>query len=41
MFLIILKGYTRNFYYNKISGRGYDFRIIIAIIKTYFEIEKR
>jgi hypothetical protein len=40
MFLIILKGYIRNFYFNKISSRSYDFRIITIIIKTYFEIEK-
>jgi hypothetical protein len=41
MFLIILKGYTRNFYFDKISIRGYDFRTIIAIAKTYFETEKK
>jgi hypothetical protein len=41
MFSIIFKDYTRNFYFDKISSKNYDFRIIIIIIKTYFETEKK
>jgi len=36
----MLKGRVSNFYYNKIIERLYNFSIIVAIIKAYFETEE-
>ena len=40
-FSIMLKGRASSFYYDKISGRSYDFPIMVAMIKTHFETEER
>jgi hypothetical protein len=39
-FSIILKGKARDFYYDKIAGRGYDFNQITDMIRTHFETEE-
>ena len=40
-YLIILKGKASTFYYNKISGRLYDFTRIIEMTKTYFKTKEQ
>jgi hypothetical protein len=40
-FSIMLKGRASAFYYDKISGRSYDFRIMVEMTKTHFETEER
>jgi hypothetical protein len=40
VFSIILKGKASDFYYNKITGRLYDFYIIVNLIRSYFETEE-
>ena len=39
-FLIILKDWVSDFYYNKITGRSYDFITMVQIVKTYFETKE-
>ena len=39
-FPIMLKNWVSNFYYNKITGRLYNFIIIVQMVKTYFKIEE-
>jgi hypothetical protein len=39
-FLIMLKDWVSDFYYNKIMGRSYNFIIIVRIVKTYFKTEE-
>ena len=39
-FLIMLKDRVSDFYYNKITGRSYDFIIIVQMVKTHFEIKE-
>ena len=36
----MLKDQANNFYYNKITGRSYDFIIIIQIVKIYFKTKE-
>jgi len=36
----MLKGRAVTFYYNNLSGKGYNFKNIIIKTKTYFEIEE-
>jgi len=38
---VMLKGRASSFYYDKISGRSYDFAIMIEMTKTHFETEER
>ena len=40
VFLIILKDWVSNFYYNKIIGRLYNFITIIQMVKTHFKTEE-
>ena len=40
VFLIILKNQISDFYYNKITGRLYNFIIIIQIVKIYFKTKE-
>jgi hypothetical protein len=40
VFLVMLKGRVITFYYNNLSGKGYDFKNIILKIKIYFETEE-
>jgi hypothetical protein len=37
----MLKGRASAFYYDKISGRSYDFTIIVKMTRTYFKTEER
>jgi len=37
----MLKGRASAFYYDKISGRLYDFTTIVEMTRTYFETEER
>ena len=39
-FLIILKDWVSDFYYNKITGILYNFIIIVRIVKTHFETKE-
>ena len=39
-FSIMLKNQASNFYYNKITGKLYNFIIIVQIVKTYFKTEE-
>ena len=39
-FPIMLKDWASDFYYNKITGRSYDFIIIIQIVKIYFKTKE-
>ena len=39
-FLIILKDRASDFYYNKITGRSYNFIIIVQIVKIYFKTKE-
>jgi hypothetical protein len=36
----MLKDKVSDFYYDKIAGRSYDFRMMIDLIRTYFETEE-
>jgi len=36
----MLKDKASNFYYDKITGRSYDFRIIVDLIRTHFETKE-
>jgi hypothetical protein len=36
----MLKGRVATFYYNNLSGKGYDFKNMILKTKIHFEIEK-
>jgi len=36
----MLKDKASDFYYDKITGRSYDFCTIINLIRTYFETEE-
>jgi len=40
VFLIILKDWVSDFYYNKITGRSYNFITIVRIVKTHFETKE-
>jgi len=39
-FSIMLKGRASNFYYDKLSGRSYDFQTMINLTKAHFETEE-
>jgi hypothetical protein len=39
-FSIMLKGRASNFYYDKISGKFYDFYTMVIMTKTHFETEE-
>jgi hypothetical protein len=39
-FLIMLKGRAITFYYNNLSGKGYNFKNIILKTKIHFETEE-
>jgi hypothetical protein len=39
-FSVILKGRAATFYYNNLSGKGYDFKNMILKTKIHFEIEE-
>ena len=39
-FLIMLKDWASDFYYNKITERSYNFIIIIQMVKIYFKTEE-
>ena len=39
-FLIMLKDQASDFYYNKITGRSYDFITMVQIIKIYFKTKE-
>ena len=39
-FPIMLKDQVNNFYYNKITGKSYDFIIIVQIVKIYFKTKE-
>jgi len=39
-YLVMLKKYISNFYYNKLTGRKYDFKTIINFIKAHFKIKE-
>ena len=36
----MLKDWASDFYYNKITGRSYNFIIIVQIVKIYFKTEE-
>ena len=36
----MLKGYAITFYYNHITGKRYNFNIILDFTKDYFKIDK-
>jgi hypothetical protein len=40
-FSIMLKGRASSFYYDKISGRSYDYPTMVEMTKTHFETEER
>ena len=40
-YLIMLKGRASLFYYDKISGRKYDFLTMVEMTKTHFETKER
>ena len=40
IYLVMLKEYISNFYYNKLASREYDFKTIINFIKTHFKIKE-
>jgi hypothetical protein len=39
-FSIMLKGRASNFYYDKLSGRSYDFQTMINLTRAHFETEE-
>ena len=39
-FLIMLKDWASNFYYNKITGRLYNFITIVRMVKIYFKTKE-
>jgi hypothetical protein len=39
-FPIMLKDWVSDFYYNKITGRSYDFITIVRMVKTHFKTEE-
>jgi hypothetical protein len=39
-FSVMFKGRAATFYYNNLSGKGYDFENIIIKTKIYFETEE-
>jgi hypothetical protein len=39
-FSVMLKDYARSFYYSRITGRPYDFIIMVAMVKEHFETEE-
>jgi hypothetical protein len=39
-FSIMLKDKASDFYYDKITGRSYDFRTMIDFMRSYFETEE-
>jgi hypothetical protein len=39
-FLVMLKGRVAIFYYNNLSGKGYNFKNIILKTKIHFKIKK-
>ena len=39
-FSIMLKDRASTFYYDKITGRTYDFSTMVAMVKTHFETEE-
>jgi hypothetical protein len=39
-FSVMLKGRAATFYYNNLSGKGYNFKNIILKIKIHFETEE-
>ena len=40
VFSTILKDKASDFYYDKITGRSYDFRTMINLIRIYFKTEE-
>ena len=36
----MLKDQASDFYYNKITGKSYNFIIIVQIVKTYFKTKE-
>ena len=40
-FSTMLKGRASNFYYDKLSGRGYDFNTLVSMTRTHFETEEK
>jgi hypothetical protein len=40
VFSTMLKDKASDFYYDKITGRSYDFRMMIDLIRTHFETEE-
>ena len=39
-FSVMLKGRAADFYYDKISGRSYDFQTMMEMTRTHFETEE-
>ena len=39
-FSTMLKDKASDFYYDKITGRSYDFRMIVDLIRSHFETEE-
>ena len=40
VFSIILKDKASDFYYDKITGRSYDFRTMVDLMRSHFETEE-
>jgi peptidyl-tRNA hydrolase len=36
----MLKGYARSFYHSRITGRPYDFSIMVAMVKEHFKTKE-